>query len=329
MEYSTSAKQLKMAAEPIKLYYFPTSFYSQKVLIALKEKNISYSEQVVSLLSKEVNEPWFLRVNPKGQLPVLQVGSKTVTESEAIIDHVDDMGIEHGDERECRLIPAPGTAEADLVSEWRQKLNAVDAEVITFGVMLNKELHTADMRLPAWFLSSKEGFTKMQRASIPQLEKKKELNPDVAHALDIKISTAMDRSGSRYDLHVIREALDDLEVVMDGVEAQLRTSRAVNYDAHWLCGPRFTAADITLCVLLGRLDLIGYLNKIADPDKRPALAQYWKSALTRDSVASTVDVITALKAYFMRKMINRVAWGTLVAGAVVMTGGILARVMRN
>jgi len=268
-----------MALQPLKLYYAPVSFYSQKVLIALKEKRLPYSEQVV-VLPAETSQPWFLRVNPKGQIPVLQVGSRTVVESERIIEEVDAMPAAKGVDA---LIPKPGTTEAAVVSSWRHKLDSVAAPVITFGVMLNKELHMPETK-PFVFLNSKEAFTQKMKDSIPMFEKLKEENPDLGDAIDAKIAACKVRSGNKFDLQNIQAALNDLYTLMNEVDSQLKSSRATNQD--WLCGQQFTAADINLCVLLGRLDMLGYLTKTLE--KRPALAQYWQKALQRPTVATTV-----------------------------------------
>jgi len=312
-----------MASKQLELYYYPTSFFSQKVLIALKEKRLPYIEHVVNLPGKEVNEPWFLRLNPKGQVPALKVGSRLINESERIIEVLDGMLIGSGEE--VRLIPLTGTPEGDLVSEWRRKLDAIEVELITFGVILNPELHTAHIKVPSFVLTSKDAYNKGLHEMIFKLEKMKKENPDLTEALDNKIKLTKLRTGaSHYDLEVTRKTLDDLEGVMDDVEAQLRASKKANVDA-WLCGHRFTIADINLCVLLGRLDLVGYLHRYVDPSKRPALVKYWNAALQRETVGSTVDVISALKTYYKKKMLRHVAWGALVAGVVVVAGLVVAR----
>ena len=67
-----------------------------QVLIALKEKGVSYESTVVGLTTSGTYAPWFLKLNPKGQVPVLKIGDKVVPDSEAIIDVIDGLPCRNG-----------------------------------------------------------------------------------------------------------------------------------------------------------------------------------------------------------------------------------------
>lgn len=58
--------------------------------MALYEKRVPFKSQVVSLLAKEQYEPWFLRLNPRGEVPVLTDGVKVIPDSVRIVEYLED-----------------------------------------------------------------------------------------------------------------------------------------------------------------------------------------------------------------------------------------------
>lgn len=69
----------------MKLYYHPRSTYSQKVLLALHEKNISFTPSIINL-----GDPELKKISPFGKLPILELddGHK-IPESSIIIEYLD------------------------------------------------------------------------------------------------------------------------------------------------------------------------------------------------------------------------------------------------
>ena len=62
-----------------------------KVLLALAEKGIPYRSRQVNLGQFENYAEWFMRINPKGQVPVLEDNDKYILDSENIIKYLDDV----------------------------------------------------------------------------------------------------------------------------------------------------------------------------------------------------------------------------------------------
>lgn len=90
----------------MKLYYNPLSTYSQKVLIAFKEKGIAYTPEVVDLMSPEARAA-YEQVNPFGKVPFLKPSEDwSVPESTTIIEYLEDRFPDTP-----RLIP-PGGGDA-------------------------------------------------------------------------------------------------------------------------------------------------------------------------------------------------------------------------
>jgi glutathione S-transferase len=72
----------------MRLYYFPPSTYSQKVLIALREKKVDFIPEIVDLFTPE-SRAAYKKVYPLLQVPVLVDGERLVPESSIIIEYVD------------------------------------------------------------------------------------------------------------------------------------------------------------------------------------------------------------------------------------------------
>ncbi len=73
----------------MKLYYFPLSTYSQKVLIALYEKSIEFTPELVSLFDDAAREA-YRKIYPLGKVPLLVLDDgHRVPESSIIIEYLD------------------------------------------------------------------------------------------------------------------------------------------------------------------------------------------------------------------------------------------------
>lgn len=76
----------------MKLYVFPFAPNPRKVLVYLKEKNIEVPLEQVDIMSGQNRTPEFLRKNPLGGLPVLELDDGShLTESLAIIEYFEDL----------------------------------------------------------------------------------------------------------------------------------------------------------------------------------------------------------------------------------------------
>ena len=71
----------------IRLYHFPLSPFSRKVRLTLAEKKLE-----VELIEERYWEasPDFLRRNPAGKVPVLRIDTKTLSESQAICEYLEE-----------------------------------------------------------------------------------------------------------------------------------------------------------------------------------------------------------------------------------------------
>lgn len=76
----------------VKLYVFPPAPNPMKVLVYMKEKGIELPLEHVNLIEGESRTPEFLKLNPLGAVPVLELDDGShLTESGAIIGYLEDL----------------------------------------------------------------------------------------------------------------------------------------------------------------------------------------------------------------------------------------------
>ncbi len=83
-----------------------------RALWALEEAGVEYEYVEVDLFRGEGREPWFLKINPAGKLPVLDDAGAIITESAAICMHLAEK------QPESALLPAAGTIERTQCYKW-------------------------------------------------------------------------------------------------------------------------------------------------------------------------------------------------------------------
>jgi glutathione S-transferase len=74
----------------MRLYWHPFSIIPRRVRIALREKGLACEEVQVDMPGGAHRQPAFLRLNPFGQVPVLEDGDLVVAESIAILEYLEE-----------------------------------------------------------------------------------------------------------------------------------------------------------------------------------------------------------------------------------------------
>ncbi len=75
----------------LELYHAEPASNSLKVLICLKEKGVDFISRLMDIQAFEQHEPWFLKINPDGQVPVLIHDGAVITESTVINEYLDQV----------------------------------------------------------------------------------------------------------------------------------------------------------------------------------------------------------------------------------------------
>ncbi|WP_119167713.1 glutathione S-transferase family protein [Algihabitans albus] len=237
---------VRRAAKILQLYNHPLSFMCQIVRLCLVEKGLSWRRTTVDIgPGLEAFDPWFVKLNPAMELPVLCDRERVVTGTEAICRYLD--GAFDGP-----LLDHRGEAQA-----WIDLVDRLPVALLTAA------------RFPRLAL-------RHLRRQFHRLEDRAAVNPDLAglyNAKAIEIDRlARDLSSPDRIVAVERQ----LEVTLDRAEAAL---------AHrpFLTGEHFTLADVFWAVLLARLALLGH-GRLWAEGRRPGLAAYWARLQVRPSL---------------------------------------------
>jgi glutathione S-transferase len=97
-----------MSDKPI-LYDYAFSGNCYKVRLLLSQLGIEYESRPIDIIAGDTKQPWFLRKNPAGQVPILELPDGTcLRESSAILMHLAEG---------TPFLPAPGLARTRVL-EW-------------------------------------------------------------------------------------------------------------------------------------------------------------------------------------------------------------------
>lgn len=191
----------------LKLYHAEPAANSLKSLLSLKEKQLPFESVYVDLHKFEQHQPWFVAINPEGQVPVLDHDGHLITHTTVIGEYLEDA-----------FADAPPLRPADPLGKARMRYwnKFCDEHVMNYVSM-----HGWHRMISVIARSIDAGEFEKLVARIPLPEQRE------------KWRTA--RSGfSEADL---ANATRKIELAVDKVEKQLAQTP-------WLAGEMYTLADI-------------------------------------------------------------------------------------
>jgi len=302
------------------LYYHHYSYYSQKVLMALHEKNLPFESHIINLAREAQYEPWFLKINPRGEVPVLQDTGKIIPDSSRIIDYLED-NFSNGDTP--RLIPMDQGAEIrQKVTHFRYIIDQLPARILTIGSFYHSEL----VRWPkppfigpvrTLLANSEKNIGKILRAHAEQ-------NPESREILLQKATIHEQKSSMITNKEEYLKVLEQFDEVLNNLENEL-ASHSDDKQNWWLCSDRFTVADIALTVLLERLSQLGYESHFWKEGKRPHIEKYYTRVKQRDSYKKTIPTMFFHVKMFISTYQKPLIIGlgiSVVAAVAVIVGGV-------
>jgi glutathione S-transferase len=102
-------------SDVLTLYSFGPGANSLKPLLTLYEKGIEFKSHFLNPATFEHHSDWFKKINPNGQVPVLDHDGKFITESTVICEYLED---EFSGTPSLRPVDSHGRAQMRLWTKW-------------------------------------------------------------------------------------------------------------------------------------------------------------------------------------------------------------------
>jgi glutathione S-transferase len=234
----------------LKLYHAEPGANSLKCLIPMHEKELPFESVYVDLHKFEQHEPWFVEINPEGQVPVLDHDGVIITHSTVINEYIEDASPD-----------TPPLRPADPEGKARMRFwnKFVDEQVMNYVSMHGWHRFIGVL---ARGIESGEFDRLMER--IPLHEQRE------------KWRTA--RSG--FDEKDLENATRKIVLALDKVEDQLSKT-------DWLAGEMYTLADINFYSHCG-LYAERMFPELTGEDKHPRLCAWRERISERPAVKAAL-----------------------------------------
>ncbi|PIN22024.1 putative protein (Ganglioside-induced differentiation associated protein 1, GDAP1) [Handroanthus impetiginosus] len=238
----------------MQLYHHPYSLDSQKVRLALEEKNIDYTSFHVNPITGKNFDSSFFQKNPTAKLPVFQNGSHILYNTIEIIQYIERIAMVSSGGDESTL------SSGDIV-EWMYKIKQWNPKFFTLS------------HIPPKYRVTVSKF--LRRVIIARMAE----CPELASSYHRKLKEAYDKEDKLKDTAVIRRSEEHLERILDEAESKLS-------ETTYLVGEEFTLADVVFIPILSRLALMNLKEKYID--SRPNVAEYWNLVQQRPSYRKVI-----------------------------------------
>jgi glutathione S-transferase len=199
----------------LKYYHAEPAANSLKSMIALKEKGIPFESVYVDLHKFEQHSEWFVKLNPEGQVPVIEHNGVVITQTTVINEYLEDVF------PEVPLRPYDPVGQA-RVRTWNK---FVDEHVMNYTSMHGWHRMVGVI---ARSIDSGEFEKLLERIPLPDQRKK----------------WATARSG--FSEAELANAMEKIVYACAKVETTLAASP-------WLAGDMFTTADINFFAMCGMM----------------------------------------------------------------------------
>ena len=234
------------------LYYFRNSVCSERVLMTLSEKGVAdWIPHHIDLFKHEQNDPAYLQLNPKAQVPTLVHDGHVIRESSNICNYLDD------------LVPGNSLKPVSPLERARMREWVKEADEAGFqGV--------AALSFATVFRAKIMSMSDDERESMWAGQK------DLARRYRQR-SCVIEGLASPYSII----ALTAWDSIFNELEMELSDGRK------WVLGEAFSLADLDLAPLIARLEAMQFLDIWLDG--RTSVQEWWQRIRSRDSY-SAADV---------------------------------------
>ena len=222
----------------LKLYHQWTSTCSKRVRIVLAEKKLDWESQTVSLKDLEHLEPWYIKLNPDGVVPTLDHDGKILTESNFIMEYLDEV------------FPDNPLRPNDYYERWKMR-----KWMHRFESIFHKNINTISF-VKQNRMKRYEKFSEDDLADFLG----RQVNAERRQTFERRIRFGIKDSEMKFAEDRIAEILDELD-------------QALN-DSNWLNGSKLSLADISIAPFIERLEANG-LEHLTDWSQRPHVGSWW------------------------------------------------------
>jgi glutathione S-transferase len=214
------------------------SICTQKVLITMFEKNLSWDTRRVDLFKNEQYDPEYLKYNPKGVVPTLVHNERAIVESTVICEYLDET------------FPNPSLVPASPYERAQMRLWSRQVDEGIFEA-------TREISFSAMFREKLRNMTEDQR--------------------QIRFRNVGDPARSARFISTYEHGTDSPYVfygVASFEKLFRQMSEALSDGRNWLVGSNVTLGDINLMPFVARLEYLNLLDIfIAD---RPHVQAWWQ-----------------------------------------------------
>lgn len=231
------------------LYHNPISSCSQKVRMALHEKQLSYEGILLDLQKGDQFAPEYLKLNPNGVVPTIQDQGQVITESTLINEYLDDAYPERP------LKPAtPGGRHAMRL----------------FCKKIDDALHPACSAI-TFAIGARPGMLRLPKEDLERL----------IQSIPNPSRRAVRRSVIEKGVFApeVKSAMEVHRAIFDTADGLLSAT-------DWLAGKEFSLAD---CALIPYVLRVEHLALGKEVESRPNLARWFKAVKSRPAYQAAVQ----------------------------------------
>ena len=237
----------------LELYHHGSSACSAKVRLALAEKQLQWTSRYLDILAGQQFQPQFLRINPKGVVPVLIHDGRIVRESTVICEYAEEVFPEHP------IYPE---------DPWDR------AQVRIWTKAVDEELHPACSTI-TYVVSHRHTILRNGVGSFEQF---------------LKHSTGEGYAARERKWRWIHEGLAAPGVgdQVRSYDGYLRQMEQALKDRDWLVTDHLTMADIALTPYVNRLATFSMLDMWVN-ERYPRVADWFRRIQERPSFRSALS----------------------------------------
>ena len=228
----------------LELYHNAMSTCSQKIRLALAEKDLEWSGRHLDLRAGDTHTPEYLAINPQGVVPTIIHDGLVVRESNVILEYLDDAFPEpplrpkrHGDRAQMRL--------------WTKRLDEGHHDVATVTVSMA-------IAFRHQYLAKGEEVCQALLRNTPDAVRRERRRDLLYNGIE---SAAFPPA-----IRMWRRLIDDMETVLK--------------DLDWLAGDDYSLAEAAWTPYITRLEHLHLMGLLAD---RPRLTAWYARIKNRPS----------------------------------------------